>query len=203
MLKKDCLLIFIKNPTVGKVKTRLAATLGDDKALEVYKALTAYTQSITADVNVNRQVWYSSFIDNSDGWSSHHFEKKLQKGRDLGERMSKAFEHAFDEGCHKIVIIGSDCPGLTSHHLEKAFLLLEEKDCVMGPSEDGGYYLLGLRKKLPALFKDRKWSTESVLKEAIATLKTHGFSYELLEELNDIDNEEDLKKSNFKPEIFD
>jgi len=203
VLKTDCLLIFIKNPVAGKVKTRLAATLGDEKALEIYKALIAYTQNITADVNVIRQVWYSSFIDNSDEWSSRRYEKKLQKGRDLGERMNAAFEQAFDKGSQRIVIIGSDCPGLTSHHLEKAFLLLEEKDCVMGPSEDGGYYLLGLRKKLPPLFKDREWSTESVLEEAIETLKAHGFSYEMLEELNDIDNDEDLNKSNFKPELFD
>lgn len=202
MHKKERLLIFIKNPKAGKVKTRLAATLGDEKALEVYKALTAYTQKITEEVDVNRQVWYSSFIDEADTWSEKHYEKKLQIGNDLGARMNNAFDEAFNQGCEKVVIIGSDCPGLTSNHINKAFSKLDDKDCVIGPSEDGGYYLLGLSKKLSELFINREWSTESVLEEAVDTLNFHEFSVELLEELNDIDNEEDLKKSNFKSELL-
>ncbi len=202
MLKKERLLIFIKNPAAGKVKTRLAATLGDDKALDVYKALTNYTQKITAELDVDRQVWYSSYINDEDSWSTERFKKRLQKGNDLGERMNSAFEEAFDKGCTKVVIIGSDCPDLTSNHIKKAFSQLDEVDCIIGPSEDGGYYLLGLSKKLPELFKDKEWSTESVLEEAVNTLKLHGFSYELLEELNDIDTEEDLLKSNFNPELL-
>lgn len=200
--KTERLLIFIKNPTSGKVKTRLAATLGDAKALEVYKALTDYTQNITAEVDVNRQVWYSSYIEEIDIWNTKLYKKKLQMGKDLGERMNNAFNEAFDDGCAKVVIIGSDCPGLTSHHLKNAFTRLDKVDCVIGPSEDGGYYLLGLSKKLPELFEEKKWSTESVLKEAVETLNTHGFCFELLEELNDIDNEDDLRNSNFKPELF-
>ncbi|MEX0662657.1 MAG: TIGR04282 family arsenosugar biosynthesis glycosyltransferase [Balneolaceae bacterium] len=203
MLKEERLLIFIKNPTAGKVKTRLAAAIGNDKALEVYKALMAYTQEITAGVDVHRQVWYSSYIDDADDWSMEYYDKRLQIGNDLGARMNNAFHEAFDEDCTKVVIIGSDCPGLTSNHIKEAFLQLAKKDCVIGPSEDGGYYLLGLSKRLPELFKDREWSTESVLEESVDTLENHRFSYELLEELNDIDNEEDLKKSNFKPELLD
>lgn len=202
MNKEERLLIFVKNPAIGKVKTRLAATLGDKKALEVYKALMAYTQHVTAEIDVNRQVWYSSHVDDADSWSTEHYEKRLQKGNDLGVKMNHAFDKAFDEGCTKVVIIGSDCPELTSNHIRIAFLKLDEIDCVIGPSEDGGYYLLGLSKRVPELFKDKEWSTETVLKEAAETLNSHRLSYELLEELNDIDNEDDLNKSNFKPELF-
>lgn len=202
MKKEERLLIFVKNPAIGKVKTRLAATLGDKKALEVYKALMAYTQHVTSEVDVNRQVWYSSHVDDADNWSAEHYEKRLQTGTDLGARMNNAFNEAFVEGYNKIVIIGSDCPDLNSHHIIKAFQLLNEIDCVIGPSEDGGYYLLGLNQKLPKLFKDKEWSTESVLDEALHILNSNGFTYELLEELNDIDTEDDLKKSNFKTKIL-
>lgn len=202
VIKKERLLIFVKNPAIGKVKTRLAATMGDEKAFMVYKALTAYTQYVTAEVDVNRQVWYSSHIDEADNWSADHYEKRLQAGTDLGARMNNAFAEAFSDGCSKVVVIGSDCPGLKSHHIKKAFHLLNDNDCVIGPSEDGGYYLLGLNKKLPELFKDKEWSTVSVLDEAVDILYSNGFSYELLEQLNDIDNEDDLKKSNFKPELL-
>lgn len=202
VVKKERLLIFIKNAIAGKVKTRLAATLGDAKALEIYNALTNYTQKVTADIDVNQQVWYSSYIEKDDVWSAQLYKKKLQAGKDLGARMNNAFNEAFGEGCTKVVIIGSDCPEITSHHIKKAFARLDNVDCVVGPSEDGGYYLLGLSKKLPELFIDKKWSAASVLSETVDTLNSHGFSFELLEVLNDIDNENDLKKSNFKPELF-
>src|SRR5690625_1809003 len=107
----ETLLIFIRNAEKGKVKTRLARTVGDDKALAVYKKLLNITKSATDPLEVNRQVWYDRHIVNGDIWSGGTYGKKLQQGEDLGARMKRAFRHAFASGFEKVVIIGSDCPG--------------------------------------------------------------------------------------------
>jgi rSAM/selenodomain-associated transferase 1 len=195
-MAKNLLMIFIKNPVEGKVKTRLGASIGSANALQVYKKLLNHTREVALQVSLNRQVWYSSMIDHRDSWSSDEFSKQLQKGADLGERMSSAFESAFNGGYHKVVIIGSDCFGLSHQHIEKAFQALDEHDGVIGPSKDGGYYLLGMNRNFPQLFNDIEWSTPEVFDKTIEHFRNHGLSFSILDVLNDIDTIEDLRESN-------
>ncbi|WP_340105245.1 TIGR04282 family arsenosugar biosynthesis glycosyltransferase [Rhodohalobacter sp. 8-1] len=188
-------MIFIKNPVEGKVKTRLAASVGSTNALQVYKKLLRHTQDVAIQVDCDRQVWYSSMIDRRDSWNTDLFDKKLQQGDDLGERMSVAFRKGFETGYKNVVIIGSDCPDLTPQHIDKAFEELESNDAVIGPSKDGGYYLLGLTGVRPELFNDIAWSTPEVYEKTTELFGRLEMSFSTLEILNDIDTLEDLKKS--------
>ena len=190
----NALLIFIKNPEKGNVKTRLAATVGDDKALKIYEKLLAYTCNTVLNVNADRQLWYSRYIAGEDAWSETNFTKKVQQGESLGQRMMYAFKQAFDEGYKKAVVIGSDCGQLQSEHLEDAYQALQTNDVVIGPSQDGGYYLLGMRRFLPVLFEDKAWSTENVFQQTVEDCKKHDSSYHILEELNDVDTEADWEQ---------
>lgn len=199
-VRKNVLLIFIKNPERGNVKTRLAKTLGEQAALEVYRQLLTHTRNVTKSLQCRRQLWYSDYIDNGDSWEKKHYEKKLQKGNDLGERMKDAFRRAFGEGAERVVVIGSDCAELTSEHIRNAFRELKRHEIVIGPSRDGGYYLLGMTAFYPALFEDIPWSTSGVYDETVARIKERGRSYEKLALLNDIDTKEDLLKSGKKLE---
>jgi len=191
----NLLLIFIKNPEPGKVKTRLAATIGNQKAYQIYLNLLKHTLRVAQQLKVNKQVWYSAFINTEDFINEPEFEKKLQQGDNLGERMFHAFADGFDEGCKNIVIIGSDCPDVTPSLLNQAFEELTTHDMVIGPSADGGYYLLGMNKLRADLFSDIDWSTEHVLDQTIAKAESLSLSISFLRELNDIDTIEDLKKA--------
>ena len=191
----ELLLIFIKNPQKGKVKTRLAKPVGDDQALAVYQALLAHTHSITASMDRPRQVWYSNAIDTNDRWEQGGFYKQKQSGDDLGERMQHAFRQSFANGKQKVVVIGSDCAQLTQGIINQAFAALNDNDVVIGPSEDGGYYLLGMRLFFGDLFAGISWSAPTVFEETVGRVQSKGHSLELLPTLNDIDTEEDLKNS--------
>jgi len=193
MDEQNRLLIFVKNPQLGKVKTRLAQTVGNEQALAIYLQLLYHTQSISSQLMVNRAVYYSSFIDRADIWPETQFKKYEQTGTDLGERMKNAFATAFAEGFEKVVIIGSDCPQLTSTHIQQAFDMLSTRDAVIGPAEDGGYYLLGMNRLLPELFVNKAWSSAEVLPQTIADFERLQLSYYCLETLQDVDTEEDLK----------
>lgn len=187
----QALLIFIKNPRRGHVKTRLAATEGDEKALEIYQQLLAYTRKTVQPLQADKQVWYSQFVPEQDEWDDAIFVKKRQQGETLGRRMQGAFKQAFNEDYRQVVIIGSDCGQLKKKHLEHAYEALKTNDVVIGPSEDGGYYLLGMRKYFPVLFEDKPWSTDDVFEHTLEDCKTYNLSYHVLETLNDVDTEED------------
>lgn len=185
------LIIFAKNPEKGQVKTRLAETVGDEVALQIYRKLLGYTLSVVDSVDAEKQVWYSRFIPEENRGNTEEFTKKLQRGYDLGERMHNAFSNAFDDGYRKVVIIGSDCAELTSGLISESYQRLEENDLVIGPSEDGGYYLLGMNKFYGYLFDDIPWSTPEVLPRTLHLAEKSNLNIYLLPELNDVDNEKD------------
>jgi len=195
-MNSNLLMIFIKNPVEGEVKTRLGSSIGSTNALQIYKKLLTHTREVALKVETNRQVWYSSMIDHRDSWNKERFDKKLQSGSDLGERMSVAFQKAFEDGYEKVVIIGSDCADITSRHIKDAFHALNTKDAVIGPSKDGGYYLLGIRKYTPDIFSGISWSTQEVFEQTVSRFEHLGLSYSVLDVLNDIDTIEDLRDSN-------
>lgn len=198
MKSENLLLIFIKNPQPGKVKTRLAKSVGNKKACEIYQKLLNRTLEVCRGVRAVKQVWYSDFIDRQDNIESGLFEKHLQSGIGLGERMKYAFKTGFEQGYGKIVIIGSDCPDLSEEILETSFNALENRDVVIGPSEDGGYYLLGMKAWFPELFEGIHWSTEKVFPQTIRNLREWNLRFTTLPVFNDIDTIDDLKKSRLR-----
>ncbi|MBO2543993.1 TIGR04282 family arsenosugar biosynthesis glycosyltransferase [Salegentibacter sp. BDJ18] len=185
------LIIFTRNPEPGKVKTRLATDVGDITAFKIYNFLLEHTVSVTKNLAVSKEVYYSEGIAQNDIWETEIFTKKLQQGEGLGERMKNAFEEGFKNGYQNIIIIGSDLYDLQREDLEKAFQLLQEKHAVIGPATDGGYYLLGMNQLLPEVFENKKWGTSSVLEDTLKNLK--GKNIGLLEARNDVDYYSDIK----------
>jgi len=185
------LIIFVKNPVPGKCKTRLAQTIGDVAATEVYKVLLRHTALITEKLDVIKEVHYSDFVDEDDMFSET-FIKKVQSGNDLGEKMKNAFAKGFHAGFQHIVIIGSDLLDITTEDINEAFEALKTYDYVLGPAEDGGYYLLGMNKLNSRLFENKDWSSNTVLQDTLIDLKTEHIA--LLDERNDIDTYEDLEE---------
>lgn len=188
----NALIIFIKNPVLGKVKTRLAATVGDVTALEVYKELLDHTKKITLLIEADKFLFYADFLQREDEWPTDRFIKHLQKGNDLGERMYNAFKYTFLNKYQKVIIIGSDCVDLSTSDIEDAYLLLDDNDVVIGPAKDGGYYLLGMKELHQSLFKNISWGTSEVLKQTLSVCKKQHLNYSLLPTLTDIDVENDI-----------
>ncbi len=187
----NLLLIFTRNPELGKCKTRLAATVGDKAALRIYEFLLKHTIAITKDLLVSKQVHYSVKVRENDLWDAKIFSKKQQYGAHLGERMLHAFADGFEQGYERIVIIGSDLYDMEQSDLERAFSALNTHDFVVGPAQDGGYYLLGMKRLKTELFRNKNWGTSSVLKDTLINLENE--SVHLLSERNDIDVYEDMK----------
>lgn len=187
---QSALIIFVRRPVLGKVKTRLAATIGDENALLVYRHLLVHTKSVIQELAVNKFVFYADEIDIDDLWNG--FEKHLQAGSDLGERMKNAFQVMQKKGFKQIVIIGSDCLELDTQILNTAFKALEKTDVVIGPAKDGGYYLLGMKNDHSFLFDISSWSTGAVYADTINLLNINKLTYTALAKLNDVDTQEDL-----------
>jgi uncharacterized protein len=194
-MKTNALIIFTRNPQLGKVKTRLAKTVGDEKALQVYKDLLFHTMIETQNLDCDKFVFYDENIETNDIWSGTLYEKKLQFGSHLGAKMQNAFQTLFDLGYQNCIIIGSDLFDLEANHISEAFNKLESNDVIIGPAEDGGYYLLGLKKVISSIFKNKNWGTSTVLSDTLKDLEN--YKIEFLETLNDIDTFEDLEKSSY------
>ena len=193
----DCqLLVFARVPALGRVKSRLAAGVGQPAALAVYRELLAITNAAMVAAGVPATVWLADTASaeptpaEAREWAAH--AARCQPEGDLGARMTAAFATAFAAGAARVAIIGTDCPGLRASHLTQAFGALETADVVLGPATDGGYYLLGLRQPQPALFTNKAWSTDSVLADTLADVHRLGLRVALLPELRDVDNAEDL-----------
>ena len=189
------LIIFVRPPELGKVKTRLAKTIGDERALAVYRLLLNHTLQITKPLLFQKFIYYADSIVENDQWNQPGYIKRKQFGNDLGEKMQHAFDELFAEGFEKVLIIGSDCYQLQTSTIEKAVDQLHTHSVVLGPTYDGGYYLLGMNAFIPALFENKTWSTDQVLTESIADLTPLNTSYSLLETLHDVDEEADLEVS--------
>lgn len=187
------LLIFAKNPRAGEVKTRLGNKLGQDKAVAVYRKLIQYTVSQVKPLRFNKKLWYGNEVPATDLWDEISPERELQPAGDLGFKMSFAFRQAFRRGAQKVIIIGSDCPGLSTAILQEAETALNYSDLVLGPAEDGGYYLLGMSDYYP-LFDDIAWSTHSVARTTLGMAQKQDLSHFLLPTLTDLDTPEDLAK---------
>ena len=196
---RQALLIFTRNPELGKCKTRLAATVGDHAALEIYLHLLRHTATVCFRLEeADKYVYFSEFAGESELWDPAHFTPEIQEGSDLGARMRHAFETAFARGYRRVVVIGSDLPDLQTADLQQAFVDLQTHEVVLGPASDGGYYLLGLTELVPGLFENKSWGGKRVLEETLSDLE--GFRISLLTEKNDVDRYEDIaERPEFQP----
>ncbi|UCH66618.1 MAG: TIGR04282 family arsenosugar biosynthesis glycosyltransferase [Ignavibacterium sp.] len=181
------------------MKTRLAKDVGHDFAVSFYKVCAEHTFNEILKLKENSIAPFlfcsdENEIDEVKKWSNDKFRYYPQLGNDLGERMLNAFNKVFDEGYKKVILVGTDVPGINAKLISKALAHLENYDCVVGPSEDGGYYLIGLNSATPNLFDGISWSTDLVFSKTVETLETENHSYLVLEKLIDVDTIDDLKK---------
>jgi rSAM/selenodomain-associated transferase 1 len=192
-MKNNLLMIFVKNPVLGTAKTRLAASVGDHKALEIYKFLLEHTAKIVQQTNdIDYRILYSTKVEQNDMFDNTVFQKTVQRQGELGEKMFTAFEQAFQDGYKHVSIIGSDCYELTPEIVSRSFATLQQSDFTIGPAKDGGYYLLGMNKPEPAVFQNKKWSSDRVFQDTIIDLEVLRYTYTLLPTLSDVDYLEDL-----------
>ena len=191
-MRTGLLIVFLRPPVLGRVKTRLAADIGKQQALDIYTRLMTHTLREAARIPCRKEAWWAAQPPDPDPAATMGFVPSLQSPGDLGKRMSTAFRKGFADGRAPVVIIGTDCPGMCTALLERAFAALGEYDSVIGPAQDGGYYLLGLNKPLDELFRNKAWSSSSVLPATVADLERHGRSCHLLPELVDVDTAGDL-----------
>lgn len=191
---KELVIVFVKNIKLGKVKTRLAKTIGNQGAFDVYNELVKITECATNNIMTDKRIYFSEAIVDSL-WKND--EKTVQKGANLGERMKNAFKKGFDDGYNRIVLIGSDLPDISSTQIESGLKALKNDKVVFGPALDGGYYLIGLSEFKPCVFENKPWSDSLLLEVTLNELKQNNISFSLLEPLNDIDTIEDLVGSKF------
>ncbi|MEJ8803337.1 TIGR04282 family arsenosugar biosynthesis glycosyltransferase [Pontibacter sp. H249] len=192
MSDKNLLMLFVRNPELGKVKTRLAASVGPEEALAIYMHLLQHTKQITEHLPMDKMVHYSNEIDEHDLWPNDKYKKQVQPSGDLGAKMQSAFKSAFAQGYTSVVIIGSDCHQLTPAIIQKAFEELKKYEIVIGPALDGGYYLLGMNQMHHELFQNKRWSTEHVFPDTIHDIERLHLTHKVLPELSDVDYIEDL-----------
>lgn len=188
---KKAIIVFQKFPKPGKVKTRLAKSIGQEKAAKLYAFLLRHTHQQLKEIEASIFVFHQGPI------AAHEYPKESyffypQKGNDLGEKMAGAFHEVFKMGFDQVLVIGTDCYELKNEHLNQAFAALKNNDVVIGPAQDGGYYLLGMSKFRPHLFQDVSWSTSTVLNATLKKAADAGLSTLLLDALNDVDRYEDL-----------
>lgn len=187
--------MFVRAPAVGQVKTRLAAGIGREAALRVYRRLAEHTIREALAAGAAQVRVHHTPPDAGEAvrvWLGGGPVLLPQAEGDLGARMRDAFARAFAEGFRRVVIIGSDLPGMQASLLCQALELLGEHEAVIGPAFDGGYYLLGLRAPVDGVFEDIEWSTSGVLSATLERLREAGIDPAMLEPLRDVDTVDDL-----------
>lgn len=193
-MNKELVIVFVKNIKLGKVKTRLAKTIGNQGAFDVYSDLVKVTENATKNLDCDKHIYFSEAVVENQ-WPNDY--KTVQYGKDLGERMLNAFKNGFKAGYSRIVLIGSDLPDINHKHIESGLNKLKQTEVIFGPAEDGGYYLVGLSKLHNSIFENKPWSQDRLLKETLKELKENSITFSTLETLNDIDTFEDLIASKF------
>ncbi len=203
MLGKNAILVFLKHPKPGRVKTRLAATTSPEKAAQIYRRL---VREVFARLPEGPEVIVMfdppEERDAVAGWIlemrpslAPRLQFVAQQGPGLGERLTHAFARAFAAGFEKVAAIGTDCIDMTSQHFDAVWHGLENHDCVLGPANDGGYYLIGLKAMHAAVFEGIAWSTATVYQQTLHQLAGAGLSLHELPVLSDIDDEKDWQAS--------
>ncbi|MFC1667792.1 TIGR04282 family arsenosugar biosynthesis glycosyltransferase [Chlamydiota bacterium] len=190
----EILIVFVKYPEPGSVKTRLGASIGDRNASLIYKELTELILKNTANRNYKTVIYFAPQKRKKEiiAWLGGFHEYYAQQGELLGQKLQHAFKEVFRNGAKKIVVIGTDCPYVCSRLINKAFSELDSGDCVIGPAQDGGYYLLGMKRYYPEIFTDIEWSTATVFTQTAEQMRKSQLDFSVLSVLSDIDTYHDL-----------
>jgi len=196
----ELLLVFLRQPELGEVKTRLGKVIGKHAALQAYRVMVEHVVDMTdrlAREHLQRVFWVlpPDGVSAVARWLGEHRRYLPQRGKDLGERLHVAFEHAFTHGASRVIAIGTDCVELDAEHVENAFTCLETSDAVLGPTEDGGYYLIGMRKLISEAFEDIPWSTAGTAQTTRQRLNAAAATLSHLPVLRDIDTVGDLNRA--------
>lgn len=195
-MTRDALIVFVKAPRPGTVKTRLAARIGVKAATAVYRALAEEVMKRTAPRHGEyERRWFHAPADAGSevaAWLPGETYLPQAEG-DLGTRMTAAFEETFRRGARRVAIIGTDVPGLSGSVVREALAALQDHDLVLGPARDGGYYLMALARPCPGLFTAIPWSTPAVLTATLERASVLGLSVRLLDPMRDVDTLEDLR----------
>jgi uncharacterized protein len=192
------LILMLKYPRAGAVKTRLAPAMGEERACELYRALVRHTLNAVERLRFDEHVFMEVRIAGAPSdaavreWLGEELHFIPQGDGELGERMDRAVHNAFAEGAPSVIVIGADCPELTAEHLRDGLRALESHDVVLGPAADGGYYLIGMRRFLPELFRGIQWGGEQVFEQTLAAGRELGVAFQVLDTLDDVDRPEDL-----------
>lgn len=200
MKDKKLIQVFLKAPEQGKVKTRLIPELGVKRATMIHERLVEHVMGIVHSMDIPEECWIA-------GDMKHPFVKSVeadfkvhqQQGSDLGERMYFALAQGLKHAS-RVVLIGSDAYSITPDYVEEAFARLNQTDVVLGPSRDGGYILIGVKRIAEGMFSDIEWGIDSVLDAQCGRLSSCGLRYSLLEPGWDVDTVEDIKA--FAPELL-
>ena len=192
------IVVFAREPLLGKVKSRLAIEIGAEEALVVYQAMLARVGQLLIQSQIAAwDLWVTSNLSHKNFVSiCNKTNIYMQTGQDLGARMDAAIRQTLlKKSVESVILIGTDCPALTERYLDQALLALESGvDVVLGPAEDGGYVLVGMRRPIGAVFEDIPWGTERVMQRTLEALKAKELTYRLLDTLWDVDRPEDLAR---------
>ncbi|WDP90252.1 MAG: TIGR04282 family arsenosugar biosynthesis glycosyltransferase [Desulfobacter sp.] len=195
-------MIFLRAPEAGQVKTRLARDVGEDRALALYKDFVRavlFAANEWAREEGKREIWICFCPAEKKAlvrdWLGDGYTYLAQFGRDLGERMAAALDRAFDFGAQKAVILGSDVPQVCASHIEDAFAALDENEVVLGPSLDGGYWLIGARPERfsPEIFAGVDWGTPAVFSRTLELCRKNNLSHGEVASLQDVDTLADFQ----------
>ena len=198
--RRDAIFVlFSKAQRPGEVKTRLAAAVGEESALRLHRAFLLDTIELmhrASAKGVQRAIWFTEGAAPDDEIESHlgGFVRGVQEGEDLGERMRNCLGEVLSAGWKRVVILGVDSPSLPQEHLTQAVTVLRDREVVLGPARDGGYYLVGARTVVPEMFRGITWGGSKVLSDTVDVLKILGMAPVLLPEWYDVDTPEDLDR---------
>ena len=187
------IIVLAKAPILGEVKTRIGKNIGMDRSKWIYEQLLSHTSNVTKKTKIMTVLFKNKNNEKLENLFKHSVKSKLQLGENLGEKMTNAFQWAFKKKYKKIVLIGTDLWTLNKKIITDSFKLLDKCDLVIGPSYDGGYFLIGMKNPDGNIFKNIPWSTNNVLEKTILKIKDRKISF--LEIAKDIDSFSDVKSN--------
>ncbi len=191
-MNKTAIIIFIRNKNLSRVKKQLDKSVGDELAFEVYNQMIYHTQMITKSLSADKYLYYDKLTELETSWNDDTYIKKEQSGGDMATRISNACKDVFNKGYEHVVIIGSDCLELDERIIRLAFRQLEHFDSVLGPTKDGGFYLIGLNEFKQEIFHLEKWGTPELTIQTLKTINSLGKTHFMLSELSEIVTVDDL-----------
>ena len=188
---KDALIILVHDSVPYDIKSGKDDIITDNESIGMRKQLFMHTHRITVDINADKFLFIKESSSDDDIWIKGDYIKRLQRGRGLGEKMTNAFETVFSLGYSKVIMIGSDSIEIEIDHLKHAFNYLDNYDIVIGPAQEGGYYLIGMKKMHSVLFRYKAWNTPILLQQTLGDIAKLRLTYHLQQVLSDVEDEKE------------